>query len=86
MLFSALFWRRLKYKKLEMITYPLMVMVVLVLLVTRVHYIIDVVGGAIFTLWIDRFLLPKVVWFDYTFTCIYHGIMKTYSALRAAVS
>jgi hypothetical protein len=69
-----------------MATYPLLVGVVIVLIVTRVHYFIDVAGGAIFTLWIDRFLLPKVIWFDYAFTCIYRGLRQAYASLRAAVS
>ncbi len=85
MLFSALLWRRLKYRSLEIITYPLLVIVVLVLLVTRVHYIIDIVGGAVFALWINRFLLPRVQWFDYIFTCIYNGIRHVYTCMRAAV-
>jgi hypothetical protein len=86
MLFSALLWRRLKYRPLEMATYPLLVIVVLVLLVTRVHYVIDIIGGAVFALWIDRFLLPRVDWFDYLFTCIYNGIRHVYKGMRAAVS
>lgn len=68
-----------------MVTYPLLVIVVLVLLITRVHYIIDIVGGVVFTLWIDRFLLPRVVWFDYLFTCLYNGIKWAYTILKGGV-
>lgn len=86
MLFSALLWRRLGYKKMEVATYPMVIAVVLALLITRVHYIIDIVGGIIFTLWIDKYVLPKVIWLDYLFTCIYNWIMQAYAYLRAVVS
>lgn len=86
MLFSALLWRRLEYRLLEVVTYPLLVIVVLVLLITRVHYIIDIVGGVVFTLWINRFLLPRVAWFDYLFTCLYDAIKWIYISLPRVVS
>lgn len=86
MLFSALLWRRLGYRILEVVTYPLLVIVVMVLLITRVHYVIDIVGGVVFTLWIDRFLLPRVAWFDYLFSCFYNGIKWIYTSLRRGVS
>ena len=71
---------------MEWLTYPLLVMVVLVLLITRVHYVIDVIGGAVFALWIDRFMLPQVVCFDYAFTCIYRVLMKGYNLLRESMN
>lgn len=86
MLYSVLLWRQLGYRKLEIVTYPLMVGVVLVLIITRVHYAIDIVGGVVFALWINRFVLAKLAWFDYLFTCIYRVIMQIIAVLRASVS
>lgn len=71
---------------MELLTYPLLAIVVLVLLITRVHYIVDVIGGAVFALWIDRFLLPKVIWFDYAFTCIYKVLMQGYVFVRGRIN
>ena len=71
---------------MELLTYPLLAIVVLVLLITRVHYIIDVIGGAVFALWIDRFLLPKMKWFDYAFTCIYKILMQGYAFVRERIN
>jgi hypothetical protein len=82
MLFSALFWGRLKYRKMEGASYVLMSVVVAALLVTRVHYIIDIVGGAIFTLWFEKYLLAQVKYFDYIFTCFYRGGVSFYRLVR----
>lgn len=71
---------------MQLLTYPLLAIVVIVLLITRVHYIVDVIGGAVFALWIDRFLLPKVIWFDYAFTCIYKVLMQGYALVRGRIN
>ena len=36
----------------------------LIILATRVHYTIDIVGAAIFTFWIKSFLLKHLALFD----------------------
>ncbi len=76
MLLSALLWKRLNYKRMYLISLILLFYVVLVLLITRVHYIIDIIGGAIFALWIDRYVLPYVKYFDYFFTVIYRSTLS----------
>ena len=57
-------WNNLNKKWLSRISYVLTIFVVFTLIASRVHYIIDVVGAIAFTLWIDKFILPKVVYFD----------------------
>ena len=86
MIFSILFWRRLKYRKMELFSYVFLVIVVFVLIVTRVHFIIDIIGGAIFAIWIEKYLLAKIAYFDYVFTCIYHALISFYTYVKIALS
>lgn len=86
MIFSILFWRRLNYKKMELCSYFFLAIVVFVLIVTRVHFIIDVIGGAIFAIWIEKYLLARVAYFDYLFTCIYRALIFFYTYVKIALS
>ena len=86
MIFSILFWRRLKYKRMELCSYAFLAIVIFVLIVTRVHFTIDIIGGAIFALWIEKYLLAKIAYFDYIFTCIYHALIFFYTYVKIALS
>lgn len=82
MLFCCIYWGRLKLPVLAWFSRLGLVFVILVLLATRVHYIIDVVAAVIFSLQIDRFLLVHSHWFDKLFTVIYNLFMVGANKVR----
>ncbi len=61
---------------MQLLTKILTVFVVFSLIITRVHYSIDIVAAVIFTLWMNTFLLKKVIYFDKFFSYFYHLTLK----------
>lgn len=59
-----------------MISLVMTVYVVLVLLATRVHYSIDIVGAVVFTLWMEVYIGRYVKYFDMFFSCIFEGMER----------
>ncbi len=76
MFFCSLWWKQLGHQWIFRISLLLTIFVVLVLLSTRVHYSIDIIGGVFFTLWIRRFLLPHVKYFDLFWSTLFNLLFK----------
>jgi len=56
--------------------------VILVLLGTRVHYSIDIVGAIILTVWLFWILTPNIIYFDQCFSVILISISKAIKAIK----
>jgi hypothetical protein len=61
---------------MQLLTKILTVFVVISLIITRVHYSIDIVAAVIFTLWMKTVLLKKVIYFDKFFSYFYLLTLK----------
>lgn len=59
-----------------------MIVVIIYLITTRVHYTIDIVGGALFSLWINKYIVTRVIYLDTLFTWILFGLFKIYSLFK----
>jgi len=61
------------------------VFVVLVLISTKVHYSIDIVGAVIFTLWMNKYVLSYLAYFDYVFSCICYGLENIIREIKMTI-
>jgi hypothetical protein len=61
---------------MQLVTKILTVCVIFNLIVTRVHYSIDIVAAAIFTLWMKTSLLRNIIYFDKAFSYLYYITQK----------
>lgn len=81
-MFCVLFWGDLKSYKMKIFSIISMAIVVMGLVVTRVHFTIDIIGGAIFALWLYRYALKQVKIFDLAFTYLYHAVTNGYQWIK----
>ena len=52
------------------------------LLITKVHYIVDIVGGIVFAVWAHRTFVRLVVYVDRIFSLPYVGGKKLYEKCK----
>ena len=76
MIYSYFLWGELKYPKMQLVTKLLTICVIFNLIVTRVHYSIDIVAAVIFTLWMKTSLLKNIIYFDKVFSYFYYITKK----------
>lgn len=85
MLFCILWWHKLKYQSLKWMSIIGLAQVIVVLIGTRVHYTIDILGAIIFANWLNWILRFNIIYFDQCFSAILRFIFWSFNSVKVRI-